>query len=996
MQATDSRAARLLILLLGVVLNLTVIIFFHERDELRERQTCRRNSEAFLEKMYAAFSFDKVFNSRFNQLFNDIAGKTAAEAKKLSAAWLRQHNLASDSCEFVFFTDRKPLNVPAAEADDWKFMLSHFDTGLIRSRLEGAAKNRMIKLLNGGVGFPRLEGKPGVIQKITISGARTYGIWFSQPDRYKSGVNEMITLIHEKKLSDRIIAKNMFASLGVSESEYGYVNLFDPEDSLVPEGLNPYVIAQRVSSIDIKSGHDYFVFGAKEVLVSFKPDGRILLFIMNYKKQPAPFWTLALFFFWVPLWFRAFQSERGFRLSLATLISFVFIISMALPVLAVGFYWNLFLNSRRESARIETASRLEKLLIQLDANYAEGFRTVRKKYQELASVIDGQPEKLQKFIDESVKLELQFLFDSCLLIDGEGKFVRPYVASGMQVRRLVFYSMAHRQAVVKQYFADGWIPFDLEAAYIFDTTPENFDLNKFVSLMPSQGKTAYSSLTSFTGKDLISRYNSTLQGSTGGKVEVSSMIMSSFLDSEEESSVARIQQSLGDFIELGFDVNQSINYIDLIKDRDGKAVYCLILFSGNYNFSRNYLEKVFRNKSRWPADVQYIAVSPRLFSVNFPFVDMRMRMQRLVSMMQPPRNLHVEEHLINGKPHLLCAYVGKKMTGYIFCAAMSLDAINEQLTPLENHLLIAAFIIFVALILVYVRLARGVIGPARLIMNGVHAMEAHDHSHKIVIETSDEWQQLAETFNNALEGMKELEVAHFVQTCILPSGDICSGDARFAGRTVPADDVGGDYYDALVPAQDEMVFIMGDVSGHSISAALVVSMARAAFSGIVDLGTKMPHEIFTRMNSLLLEHLRRAKMMTCFGGHIDGTGLLTFCNAGQAFPYLIREDGSVEPIKLIGYPLGAARKKTLKYAELQLPDRCRLVMFSDGVVEAMNEDNQPFGYERLERLVKKLGWRISNEEFFAALFLEIGAFSGTVPWADDVTVALLDYNRTKP
>ena len=997
MKPADYRSAYLLILLLGVALNLFVIGFFHERCELREQQTYRRNSEAFLEKLYTSFKFATVFNQRFRHLFAEVAGKTASEATQLSANWLHAQGLASDSCEMVFFSDKQPLNVQPDAADDWKFMLSRFDTGIVRSRAEGELKNRMTRLLNGGVGFPRLEGKPGVIQQVSIAKERTYAIWFSDPQQFKTGINAMIALIHGKRLNDRLLAKNLFASVGISTNEFGYINLFDPEDSLVPAGLNPFIIAPRISGMDIKSGYDYMTIGGRELLVVFKPDGRILLAVMNYKKVPPPFWSLALFFFWLPLWIRArFTAQSGFRLSLASLISFVFVISMALPILAVGFYWNLFLDSRRESARIETASNLEKLLIQLDANYAENFRTTRKQFADLVSVLNGKPENLQEFIDESIRLELKFLFDTCLLIDSEGRFIRPYSGSGIQVRRLVFFNPKYRELVSRQAFADGWIPFDLEAEYMFNSTPENFDINEFVSLMPIQGKTAYSSLTSFTGKDLINSHNAALLGAgTAGKEEVSSMIMSSFLDSEDESSVARIQQNLGNFFEFGFDVNQSINFIDLIKDRDGKAIYCMILFSGGYNFSRNYFEKVFADKGKWPADVSFFAVSTRLFNLSFPAVDMRMRMRRLISMMQPPKNLHVEEHLINGKPHLLCAYVGKKVPSYIFCAAMPMDAIHGQLSVLENRLFIAALIVFVALIFVYVRLVRGVIRPARLIMSGVHAMEAHEHSHKIVIETGDEWQKLAETFNSALEGMKELEVAHFVQTCILPSADICSAGARFAGRTVPADDVGGDYYDAFVPTEGEMVFVMGDVSGHSISAALVVSMARAAFSGIVDSGVKKPHEIFAIMNNLMLEHLRRVKMMTCFGGHIDKSGLLTCCNAGQAFPYLIKQNGSVEAIKQIGYPLGAAKKKTLKFAEMLLPDRCRLVMFSDGVVEAMNEDNQPFGYERLERLVKKLGCHISNEEFFAAVYCEVRKFAGTVPWGDDVTVALLDYDRSK-
>ncbi|PKL46480.1 MAG: hypothetical protein CVV42_16385, partial [Candidatus Riflebacteria bacterium HGW-Riflebacteria-2] len=787
MQTGNSKLLRFLILLLAFSFNIIIVSFFQERGEMRERMNYRRGQEAFLEKMYASFKFEKVFNSRFNQLFADVGGKTASEAVHVGEFWLRKHGLASDSCEIVYYNNRHPLNVASASVDDWRFMLEQFDVGLIRPRLEGETKNRLLKLLNGGVGFPRLEGKPGVLQKVTIAGERTYGIWFSAPERYATGVNAMIALVHEKKITDRLLAGNLFASFAVSSAEYGYVNLFNPEDSIVPEGLNPYVIAPRVSGMDIKSGFEYLVFGTREVLVSFKPDGHIFLAGMSYRKIPVPLWTLALFFLWVPLWFRFFYAEDSFRLSLTTMITFVFVISMALPVVAVGFYWNLFLDSRRESARIETAARLEKLLIQLDTCYAEEFRILRKKYRDLVKILDGKPDRLQEFIDQSVRLELEFLFDTCLLIDAEGKFVRPYATAGMQVRRLVFYDLAHRKKVAQQSFIDGWIPFDLEAAYVFNTTPENFDLKECVTLMPAQGRTAYSSITSFTGKDLINRYNQTLQGAGGnGREEVSSMIMSSFLESEDENSVSRIQQNLGDFIELGFDVNQSINYIDLIKDADGRAKYCLILFSGNYNFSRNYFEKVFRNKTRWPENIQYMAVSSRVFSISFPFVDMRMRMQRLFSMMQPPRNLHVEEHLINGKPHLLCAYVGKKLQGYVLCAAVSLEAIDGQLSGLKSRLILAACIVIAALIFVYVRLMRGVLRPARLVMGGVHAMEAHDHAHRIVIETSDEWQQLAGTFNNALEGMKELEVAHFVQTCILPGADICSGGARFAGRTVPA------------------------------------------------------------------------------------------------------------------------------------------------------------------------------------------------------------------
>src|SRR5690606_4974652 len=104
-------------------------------------------------------------------------------------------------------------------------------------------------------------------------------------------------------------------------------------------------------------------------------------------------------------------------------------------------------------------------------------------------------------------------------------------------------------------------------------------------------------------------------------------------------------------------------------------------------------------------------------------------------------------------------------------------------------------------------------------------------------------------------------------------------------------------------------------------------------------------------------------------------------------------DGSVAFIKLIGYPLGVAKRKAYKAEKISLPARCRLVLFSDGVVEAMNDRGEQFGYDRLEALVKELGLSCSREEFFAVIYGAVKEFSVTVPCGDDVTVALLDYQK---
>lgn len=989
------RKAYILFFLLCFAGNIAIVFYAHSlRCEQMKTFTSARSAE-MLERMHAAFSFSSLFNKRFNDFFAQIKGKEIAEITVLESAWKKSTGLQDDAVEFVYFNNGEPLNVPMERVDDWRFLMSRFDCGQIRKfRTSGELRNRMIKII-GGVGFERLEAKPGFIRQVGIGGHRTFCAWLSEPSLTKAGVNGIIAFFHQKAISDRILINALFKTFSVTREKFGYVNLFKPEESVAPEKFDSYAIAAQVDNFDVKSGVEIIHDAGRDLIVSFKPDGRILCSRLLQVPVAVPIWSWGLFFLWLPLWLRGFITlDTDFRMSLRLLILAVFGISIALPLLATAAYWNRFIVSRTESAKIEAAHSLEQHLVQLDASYKQIFRTSRKVFTDMVAIANGRPEKLQEFIDQSIRLEVDGMFDTCLLIDPQGEFIRPHSGAGFQVRRLVLYNRAYREKVFKQFFYQGWVPFDLEAEYALYSPENNIDLREFITLMPSQGKSAYSSLTRFLGKDLIGLHNRTLDGSgIGGKEEVSSMLMSTFVENEDENPVAKIRQNLGDYVEFGFNANQSVSYVDLIKDANGRALYCVIMFSGQYNFSYRFLDGVFRGKADWPSGVKYMAISGRLFNLSFPFLDLTQRMKWLMEMMQPPRNLHVEERKLNGRPHLFCAYVGKNCPGYVFVATISLDDIAKKQEPLKQRLFLAVLLILAALAIVWHRLFNIAIKPAGQIMSGVRALESRQHNYKINLETGDEWQQLAETFNVALEGLKELEAAHFVQTCILPGGDVISGPAVFAGKTVPIDDVGGDYYDAFALPEGELVFLMGDVSGHSISAALVVSMARAAFAAIVDSGVKMPHEILAQMNHLLLQHLRRAKMMTCFAGLISKNGTLICSNAGQSFPLLIAADGSVEVVRQVGYPLGVARKKAFAYSQIELPSRCRLVMFSDGLAEAVNEAGIPYGYDRFADLVKNLGCNSSREDFFAGIYGEIRAYSGEVPWNDDVTVAILDYNR---
>ena len=996
MKGASSRHVYLLLLILACLANVAIVHVFWSRDLQNAGQVAGLQLRRQLDRFHASFSFEKIFVGIFHDLFQRSGNEPLKPFDELITSWKSDWHLPADACEIIFYKGHEPLNCSEGEREEFRFLFSRIACDKFRKyRTEGHDKNRLVKMLNGGVGFERLEAKPGQLRRINISTRRSYAVWFNRGDKPEIKADGMLVLFHNAFVNDCMLAETLFKRLNADRGRFGYLSLNDVSRSCPLPGIDSAALIAEIRERAGASGQVQMICAGKKLTVRLSPDGHIFYAAGPDVAVPLPLWSLALFFFWLPVMLNSMlKAEPEFRLSLYTLLTFVVIISMALPAIAIGFYWNAFISSRRQSLKIAAADGLQQHLIQIDSSFQQTFRQNRKIFSDLVRLLDRRPENLQEFIDRSVQLEIDGMFDACMLINAEGLFVRPYAASTYAVRRMAFYPRAYREKTLEQFFAWGWVPFDLEASYALETPTEGLDINEFVSLMPSQGKSAYTGFAGFTAKDLIKMHNSKIDGDSAAvKDGVSSMVMSSLIEGGGENPVARIYQSLGDFFDFGFGANQSINFVDLIKDRGGRATHCLILFSGQYNFSGRFFDKLFTNTDRWPAGVSYLAITDRLFNVNYPWLDMWKRAGRLLAMMQPPRKTHVEEVLINGRPHLLAAYVARRFDGYVLAAALPLAEIEKKLALLRDQMLLAGFLTAATFAFVIIRIYYGIMVPAGEVMKGVSAFASRNHSYRISITTNDEWEQLGETFNSSLESLKELEVAHFVQTCILPSGDITAAGAVFAGRTVPADDVGGDYYDAFTGENGEITFIAGDVSGHSISAALVVSMARAGFAALFDSGVRMPDELFVRFNQLMLEHLRRVKMMTCFAGHIDRSGILTCCNAGQAFPLLIRDDDSVEFIRLIGYPLGVAKRKSYKAQKISLSGRCRLVMFSDGVVEAMNDRGEQFGYDRLEALVKNLGLNCSREEFFAGIYGAVREFSGPVPWGDDVTVALLDYHK---
>ncbi len=233
----------------------------------------------------------------------------------------------------------------------------------------------------------------------------------------------------------------------------------------------------------------------------------------------------------------------------------------------------------------------------------------------------------------------------------------------------------------------------------------------------------------------------------------------------------------------------------------------------------------------------------------------------------------------------------------------------------------------------------------------------------------------------------DLDMARDVQLRLLPPTPSCKPHAEFATRFLPARTIGGDLYDFLTYDDNCIGIAMGDVSGKAAPAALYAAL----ISGIMRAATSQmlsPADMLKQLNDSLQERKMDAQYVTMlFAVWNDEKQTLQIANAGAVQPLFCRA-GQVETVEAEGFPLGMF--KDVSYEEFTLSTRPgdAIVFFSDGIVDAVNENEEMFGNERLIALVTS---QLTNsaEGMVDAIYKELSAFQGGVERFDDETVVVL-------
>jgi phosphoserine phosphatase RsbU/P len=192
-----------------------------------------------------------------------------------------------------------------------------------------------------------------------------------------------------------------------------------------------------------------------------------------------------------------------------------------------------------------------------------------------------------------------------------------------------------------------------------------------------------------------------------------------------------------------------------------------------------------------------------------------------------------------------------------------------------------------------------------------------------------------------------------IQNHLLPKSIPQIRDYEIAGVTQPVRCVGGDYYDVVRINETQTVLCIADVSGKGMPAALLMSSLQAALRPLM-YDTRSPRELCRRLNRILCEIAPVGKFISFFYAVLDSKeNRLTYCNAGHNPPVLVQANRAACELNAAGAVLGQFPDWVYEQSDVQMCPGDKLVMFTDGLVEACDQDDEPFGEERLTSIARE-------------------------------------------
>ena len=353
-------------------------------------------------------------------------------------------------------------------------------------------------------------------------------------------------------------------------------------------------------------------------------------------------------------------------------------------------------------------------------------------------------------------------------------------------------------------------------------------------------------------------------------------------------------------------------------------------------------------------------------------------------------------------------YVFKFVEGYCIIAAIpEAEATFMRDASLYTSIFMQVLIFAGLFVFIYILIKKVVITNIKKINDTLRQITEGDLNLTVDVRSNEEFSSLSDDINSTVATLKryiaeaaaridkELEYAKQIQLSALPTNFPMNEECHIYAQMIAAKEVGGDFYDFYKINDSTMAFLAADVSGKGIPAAMFMMTAKTIIKDLAESGMAV-NEIFTKANEKLCENNESGMFVTAWMGILDlNTGVLHYANAGHNPPLLKRSSGEFEYLKTrAGFVLAGMEGIRYRMGELNLSSGDRLFLYTDGVTEATNTNNQLYGEERLITFMNQNS-DIEATALLPALKNNIDEFVGEAPQFDDITMLMFDYKPQK-